>query len=72
MLSPTDTPTTPTRKSAFNELWLKGAIEALSEEIRELYASDDVPWIIGYSGGKDSTATLQLVWQAGNESVINV
>jgi DNA sulfur modification protein DndC len=64
MLSPTDTPTTPTRKSAFNELGLKGAIEALSEEIRELYASDDVPWIIGYSGGKDSTATLQLIWMA--------
>jgi DNA sulfur modification protein DndC len=53
-----------TRKSAFNELGLKGAIEALSEEIRELYASDDVPWIIGYSGGKDSTATLQLIWMA--------
>ncbi len=52
------------RKSAFNELGLKGAIEALSEEIRELYASDDVPWIIGYSGGKDSTATLQLIWMA--------
>jgi DNA sulfur modification protein DndC len=64
MPSPTDTPTTPTRKSAFNELGLKGAIEALSEEIRELYASDDVPWIIGYSGGKDSTATLQLIWMA--------
>lgn len=53
-----------TRKSAFNELGLKGAIEALSEEIRELYVSDDVPWIIGYSGGKDSTATLQLIWMA--------
>ncbi len=60
----TDAPTTPTRKSAFNELGLKGAIEALSEEIRELYVSDDVPWIIGYSGGKDSTATLQLIWMA--------
>jgi DNA sulfur modification protein DndC len=59
-----DSPTPTTRKSAFNELGLKGAIEALSEEIRELYASDDVPWIIGYSGGKDSTATLQLIWMA--------
>ncbi len=26
--------------------------------------SDDVPWVIGYSGGKDSTAALQLVWLA--------
>lgn len=33
-------------------------------EIRELYLSDDRPWVIGYSGGKDSTATLQLMWEA--------
>jgi len=34
------------------------------EEIRELYLSDSFPWIVGYSGGKDSTASLQLVWMA--------
>jgi DNA sulfur modification protein DndC len=34
------------------------------DEIREMYMSDSVPWIIGYSGGKDSTACLQLVWTA--------
>jgi len=39
-------------------------VELLCEEIRELYRVDDVPWILGYSGGKDSTATLQLVWLA--------
>lgn len=39
-------------------------LAALSDEIRELYCSDDVPWVLGYSGGKDSTATLQLVWHA--------
>lgn len=55
---------TPARKSAFNEFGVKKTIGALSEEIQELYASDDVPWIIGYSGGKDSTATLQLIWMA--------
>lgn len=27
-----------------------------------LYLADARPWVIGYSGGKDSTATLQLVW----------
>lgn len=32
------------------------------KEIQELYKKDDKPWIIGYSGGKDSTATLQLVY----------
>jgi DNA sulfur modification protein DndC len=53
-----------TSASAFSELGLKGTIDLLCEEIRELYRADEVPWIIGYSGGKDSTATLQLVWMA--------
>ncbi len=39
-------------------------IKALITEIQQLYCHDEIPWIIGYSGGKDSTATLQLVWQA--------
>jgi DNA sulfur modification protein DndC len=34
------------------------------EEIQDLYRSDSMPWIVGYSGGKDSTASLQLVWTA--------
>ena len=38
--------------------------EAIVKEIRELYLADAIPWIIGYSGGKDSTACLQLVWTA--------
>ena len=33
-------------------------------EIRELYLADSIPWIVGYSGGKDSTASLQLLWMA--------
>lgn len=32
--------------------------------IQALYLEDNVPWVVGYSGGKDSTATLQLVWSA--------
>jgi DNA sulfur modification protein DndC len=39
-------------------------IENLTKEIQNLYCSDDIPWIIGYSGGKDSTVVLQLVWNA--------
>ena len=39
-------------------------IEGLMETVRNLYLCDDIPWVIGYSGGKDSTATLQLVWIA--------
>lgn len=33
-------------------------------EIRSVYAADQRPWVIGYSGGKDSTTALQLVWYA--------
>jgi DNA sulfur modification protein DndC len=39
-------------------------IEKLTQEIQELYCSDDIPFVIGYSGGKDSTAVLQLIWNA--------
>jgi DNA sulfur modification protein DndC len=39
-------------------------IQVLTTEIQELYCLDAIPWVIGYSGGKDSTATLQLVWNA--------
>ncbi|MHA1224044.1 MAG: DNA phosphorothioation system sulfurtransferase DndC [Candidatus Heimdallarchaeaceae archaeon] len=37
------------------------------EEIKHLYLSDDRPWIIGYSGGKDSTTVVELVFQALKE-----
>ena len=62
MATPTSKPAT--RKSAFTGLGLKATIDQLKEEIRELYLADEVPWIIGYSGGKDSTAVLQLTWLA--------
>ncbi|MBD2292191.1 DNA phosphorothioation system sulfurtransferase DndC [Anabaena sphaerica FACHB-251] len=39
-------------------------IQVLTTEIQELYCLDAIPWVIGYSGGKDSTATLQLIWNA--------
>lgn len=55
------------RKSAFNELGFQATIVLLQEEIRSLYVADDIPWILGYSGGKDSTATLQLIWSAISE-----
>ena len=50
--------------SAFDELGLQKTVDALLAEIRALYLSDTFPWVVGYSGGKDSTATLQLVWLA--------
>jgi DNA sulfur modification protein DndC len=40
------------------------SIDDIYSEIREVYLSDDRPWVIGYSGGKDSTTALQLAWHA--------
>ncbi|MGC4116777.1 MAG: DNA phosphorothioation system sulfurtransferase DndC [Myxococcales bacterium] len=40
------------------------SIEALQEEIRQVYTADSRPWVIGFSGGKDSTTALQLTWYA--------
>ncbi len=42
-------------------------VNGLMETVRNLYLADDIPWVIGYSGGKDSTATVQLVWLALRE-----
>ncbi|NEP42928.1 MAG: DNA phosphorothioation system sulfurtransferase DndC, partial [Okeania sp. SIO2H7] len=39
-------------------------IKTLTEEIKELYSQNEIPFVIGWSGGKDSTAVLQLVWKA--------
>jgi len=38
----------------------------LLEEIEDQYLNDDNPrpWIVGFSGGKDSTLIMQLVWKA--------
>lgn len=34
------------------------------QHIRDLYLGYKLPWVIGYSGGKDSTLMLQLIWRA--------
>ena len=39
-------------------------VEISVEHIKQLYLNDSTPWVIGYSGGKDSTAILQLTWMA--------
>lgn len=59
--------TSNNKHSAFTELGFKQTIAELQEEVRELYLADSIPWVIGYSGGKDSTAVLQLVWNALQE-----
>jgi len=42
----------------------KTTLADIYEEISALYLSDNRPWILGYSGGKDSTCMIQLVWSA--------
>ena len=39
-------------------------LDDVYSQVRELYVQNSCPWVIGYSGGKDSTAVLQLVWYA--------
>jgi DNA sulfur modification protein DndC len=51
-------------KSAFAEDGIKKTIGSVLKGIQELYLADGIPWVVGYSGGKDSTASLQLVWLA--------
>jgi DNA sulfur modification protein DndC len=42
----------------------KRSLREIHKEIQEVYLSDQRPWVIGYSGGKDSTTCLQLIWYA--------
>jgi len=44
---------------------LSTQIAEIQQEILEQYQEDDNnrPWIVGFSGGKDSTMLLQLVWK---------
>ena len=50
--------------SFFDNVPIREAEAGIWQEIQSLYLEDHVPWVVGYSGGKDSTATLQLVWRA--------
>lgn len=58
------TQTIQVRRRPFDGEPLSQVVDLLIAEIRELYCADQVPWVVGYSGGKDSTAVLQLVWLA--------
>jgi len=42
-------------------------IDEAIKEIKQVYLADDRPWVIGYSGGKDSTTVVQLVFNALSE-----
>lgn len=40
---------------------------SILSEIQQIYLEDSIPWVIGFSGGKDSTTVLQMVFQALSE-----
>lgn len=52
------------KNSAFGGKGMKFAVTELIKEVQNLYLADQIPWVVGYSGGKDSSAVLQLVWLA--------
>lgn len=39
-------------------------LKKIYNEIQEVYLNDSRPWVIGYSGGKDSTLTAMVVFEA--------
>jgi DNA sulfur modification protein DndC len=53
----------PNERSVFDHR----TIQDIQDEIRDVYKRYPQPWVIGYSGGKDSTTVLQLVWNAIKE-----
>ena len=38
-------------------------LDNLLDEMEAVYLNDKRPWILGYSGGKDSSATLQVTFK---------
>lgn len=42
----------------------KKPLAKIYDEINLVYQSDNRPWILGFSGGKDSTCMVQIVWHA--------
>lgn len=47
-----------------NSIFAQRTLEEVYEEVRDAYRKYPQPWVIGYSGGKDSTAVLQMVWKS--------
>ncbi len=54
-----------THEQMVSQLEMAGRpLKDLIHEIQTLYKNDDRPWIIGFSGGKDSTTVVSLIYQA--------
>lgn len=54
-----------THKAMLKELDIaEQPLTALIKNIQDTYKTDNRPWIIGFSGGKDSTCVLSLIYSA--------
>lgn len=51
-------------KNYIQEYGKEKVLSEIYEQIQEVYKSDLRPWVIGYSGGKDSTLTCMVVLEA--------
>lgn len=40
----------------------KSFVDEITADLREAYLGDNRPWIVGFSGGKDSTMVVQLIY----------
>ena len=49
---------------AEHSIFKSSSLKSIYAEIQEVYLSDNRPWILGFSGGKDSTCMTQLIWNA--------
>ena len=47
----------------------KNKIEEIKLDIKNAYCNDPKPWVIAYSGGKDSTMTVQIVLETISKKV---
>ena len=47
-----------------HSIFKSSSLKSIYAEIQEVYLSDNRPWILGFSGGKDSTCMTQLIWNA--------
>lgn len=45
-------------------VFARRSLDDIYEDIQSVYLADERPWVVGYSGGKDSTSALQLIWMA--------
>jgi DNA sulfur modification protein DndC len=43
------------------------SLKKRTQIVQDLYLADEKPWLVAFSGGKDSTAVLQLIWRALKE-----